>query len=314
MLSLMNLGYFYQLFPSHFLMFKRYLICTDLVDGLQRLVQFVPQLAQGGCEQVTFIHCVPPWDEGDVPRIDAAKVREAKEILSGAIAQQTDAIAVDVEVVTGKPSKMLTKTVISHQSDVVIMGTATRNQLQETLFGSTTLSVARATQVPLMLLRPQLICTYTAEELALRCQHLWRSLLVPYNGSESGKYLLEQLKLTLQRGGADVPERCVLITVVNEGGRPRRTGVIDSWRYEQAEAALVEAQAELSACGVEVSYEIRTGDTLPEITQAAMAQNTSAIAIAYVTKQALLELTAPSFANEVLRHSWFPILLFSPRR
>lgn len=295
-------------------MFKRYLICTDLVDGLQRLVQFVPQLAQGGCEQVTFIHCVPPWEEGDVPRIDEAKVREAKEILSRAIAQQTDAIAVDVEVVTGKPSKMLAKSVISHQSDVVIMGTATRNRLQATLFGSTTLAVAQATQVPLMLLRPQLICTYTAEELALRCQHFWRSLLVPYNDSESGKYLLEQLKLTLQRGGADVPERCVLITVVNEGGRPRRTGVINSWRYEQAEAALVDAQAELSACGVEVSYEIRTGDTLPEITQAAMAQNTSAIAIAYVTKQALLELTAPSFANEVLRHSWFPILLFSPRR
>jgi len=51
-------------------MFKRYLICTDLVDGLQRLTAFVPALAQAGGQQLVFTHIVPIWNEGDIPRLD----------------------------------------------------------------------------------------------------------------------------------------------------------------------------------------------------------------------------------------------------
>ncbi|MFM8299944.1 MAG: universal stress protein, partial [Microcystis aeruginosa] len=40
-------------------MFERALICTDLFDGLHRLVHCVPHLALSGLKQVIFLHSIP---------------------------------------------------------------------------------------------------------------------------------------------------------------------------------------------------------------------------------------------------------------
>lgn len=292
-------------------MFKRYLICTDLIDGLQGLVNFVPDLTQAGCEQLVFTHTVPLWDEGDIPRIDEAKVEHAKEVLEQALRPSDSAVEVVVDVQSGRPQETIPKLVKTYGSDVVFTGTATRNLLQETLFGSTSLSVARSTAVPLMLLRPQLISTYTQEELALRCQHLWRYLLVPYSGSDSAKYLVQQLKAVIQADTARSLQQLRLLQVVSKS---TRKGLSPDYQRQVALETLEAAKKELATCDVEVTTEVRMGDPMQEILQAAQVHDISAIATAHVSRNALAELTAPSFANEILRHSWFPVLFFSPKR
>ncbi|NEO84552.1 MAG: universal stress protein [Spirulina sp. SIO3F2] len=291
-------------------MFKRYLICTDLVDGLQRLTAFIPALAQAGGQQFVFTHTVPIWAEGDIPRLDEAKIAEAQTVLDAALAHQGEGREVIVDIQSGKPQDMIPKLVQKYNSDVVLMGTATRSLIQETIFGSNSLAIARSTAVPLMLLRPQLINTYTQAELTLRCQNLWRYLLIPYSGSESAKYLLEQLKATVQAAGANAPQKCLLLTVVSE---TKRKGISSDYQQQAAAEQLAQAEAELASCGIEVTTEVRVGDPMQEITHAAIKHDITAIAIAHVSRSALLELTAPSFANEILRHSWFPVLFFSPK-
>ena len=175
-------------------MFQSCLICTDFTDGLNRLIDCVPDLAQSGLNKIIFFHSVPLWEEGEVPRIDEEKVRQAEQRLQKALEQAPSEVDVQVEVLSGKPLDTIPRVLKKHPVDVIMTGTPIRSSLQENFFGSTSTGLAKITSQPLNIIRPELITTYTREELALRCQHLWRYLLIPYNDSKTAQYLIEEIK------------------------------------------------------------------------------------------------------------------------
>ncbi|NJO18894.1 MAG: universal stress protein, partial [Spirulinaceae cyanobacterium RM2_2_10] len=124
-------------------------------------------------------------------------------------------------------------------------------------------------------------------------------------------YLLDTLKAYAQNAETRFPECCMLVWVISEVSR-RGTDERTQYRLQQAHERLAAVKAELEAVGLTVNAEVRQGDTFTEITDAALDFDISAIATSYVTRGAVLELAAPSFANEVVRRSWFPVLFFSP--
>ena len=292
-------------------MFQRCLICTDFSDGLHRLTNFVPSLADSGFKQLVFVHNVPIWEEGRVPRVDEDKVAAAKERLSEALNDVPQGVEVNIEVPSGRPLDTIPKILKKYQSEVILVGTPMRSVLQEKIGGSTSLGLAKQTPTPLMIFRPQLITTYTREELALRCQHLWRYLLIPYNDSETARYLIERFKKYAQNRQPGTLERCMLIWVVEDGVREK---VIRENRIKEAQEKLETIKADLEQLDLTVNVEVRQGDPLPEILDAALVYDISAIAIATDYRSNFLDWTVPSCANEVLRRSWFPILFFSPKK
>jgi nucleotide-binding universal stress UspA family protein len=291
-------------------MFERCLVCTDFSDGLHRLVHFVPELAASGCRQIVFVHSVPLWEEWGVPRVDQEKIDRARSRLVAATMHHPEGTEVHVEVLSGKPTETIPKLVAEYQSQVILLGTPTRSLAQETIFGSTTVGLTRSTAQPLMILRPQLISTYTREELGLRCQHLWRYLLIPYNGSEAADYLIQELKTILQQNEQHRLQACLLVWVITESGGRRE------FRYEaeeqMAREKLATVQADLETYGLQVETVVRSGDPMYELNDVALEFDISAIATAYVSRGALIDWTIPNFANEILRNSWFPVLFFSP--
>lgn len=291
-------------------MFTRSLICTDFSDSLNRLVRFVPHLASGGLRQIAFVHSVPLWEEGRIPRIDTEKIERARVRLTEALAEIPEGVEVTVEVPSGRPTDTIPELVAKYQSEVIFTGTPIRSLLQEKVVGSTTLALARVTSVPLMILRPQLIATYTQEELALRCQHLWRYVLIPYNGGETARYLLDCLKHYAQNRPEHSLTHCMLLWVIDDG----RKDIPNEYRFKEAAQELDAVKAELKALGLEVNTEVRQGNPFLEMVKVAEQFDISAIATSHITRSALLDWTAPSFANEVLRRSWFPVLFFSPRQ
>ncbi|MDY6781128.1 MAG: universal stress protein [Cyanobacteriota bacterium] len=291
-------------------MFKRSLICTDLSDSLDRLVRFVPHLAAGGLHQLVFVHSVPLWEEGQIPRVDEQRIEAGKARLSEALDEVPEGVEVKLEVPSGRPIDTIPELVARYRSEVIFTGTPIRSLLQEKVVGSTTLELAKRTLTPIAILRPQLIATYTCEELALRCQHLWRYLLIPYNGGESAKYLLDRIKESARSRPDNSLAKCMLLWVVDDG----RKKVPREYRLEQATQELESAKAELEALGLEVETEVRLGNFFIELVKVAEQFDISAIAIAHAARSALLNWTAPSSANEVLRRSWFPVLFFSPQQ
>ena len=283
-------------------MFRRLLVCTDLSDGLQRLVNFIPSLAIAGVQQVTFLHCVPLNESGAIPRVDQDKMNSARDRLSVAIAQTS----VDVQVVveSGRPRDTILRIAKEVESDLIVVGTPVRSLLAEKIFGSTAIALYERTPIPILALRPQLISTYTTEELALRCQHLFRHLMLPYDGSETAKYLIEQLKQLVSQPNR-VLQACYLSWVVDDVDR---RGIPLEPKVQAAEAALAAVKAELISLNLQVETEVLLGLAVPEILKASVEPDISAIAVCHGARSQFLKMSVPSFTAELLRQSWHPVI------
>ena len=292
-------------------MFKSCLICTDFSDGMHRLVNFVPDLAQAGLKKIVFFNSVPLWSEGEIPRIDEERVEKVKARLNSATADIPEGVEVQIEVMSGKPLDTIPRVLQTHPVDVVFTGMPIRSFLQEKCFGSTSVGLGKLTDRPLTIIRPQLITTYTTEELSLRCQHIWRYLLIPYKEGKAARYLLDRIKQQVQEYPEGSLKKCMLITVVEEGGR---TAILAQNRLEEAKENIAKAKEELEAIGLEVNTEVRQGNPIQEIMDAALEFDIGAIALATDYRNTLLEWTAPSFANDLMRSSWFPVVFFSPKK
>jgi nucleotide-binding universal stress UspA family protein len=292
-------------------MFQSCLICTDFTDGIHRLVNFVPDLARCGLKKIIFFHSVPLWEEGEVPRIDEEGIERAKQRLSAALENVPLEVKVKIEAPCGKPLDTIPRLLKQESVDVIITGTPIRSLLQEKFFGSTSAGLAKLTNRPLTIIRPQLITTYTSEELALRCRHLWRYLLIPYNDSETARYLIKQIEQYARNRPTESLQKCMLISVVDDCGRK---AILAEQRVKEAREKIASVKAELERLDIEVNTEVRQGDPLQEILAAALSFDISAISLATDYNHNFLQWTVKSFANDLMRSSWFPILLFSPKK
>ena len=292
-------------------MFQSCAICTDFTDGLYRFIDCVPNLAKCGLNKIVFFHSVPLWEEGEVPRVDDEKVEQAKQRLGKALDNVPDNVEVIVEVLSGKPLDTIPRVLKKHPVDVILTGTPIKSLLQEKFFGSTSTGLAKLTSQPLNIIRPELITTYTLEELDLRCRHLWRYLLIPYNNSKTARYLIDEIKKYAQDRPENSLTHCMLMSVVDDCGRK---SVLAEQRVEESKKQLASVKEELEALNIEVNTLVKVGDPLHEISTAALDYDISAIAIATDYRNSLLQWTVRSFANDVMRSSWFPVLLFSPKK
>lgn len=288
-------------------MFQRVLICTDFSDGLQRLVNFVPSLAAAGIQHLTFLHCVPLDEEGAIPRVNTDKVNQAREQLEAATQAIPDGATVQVVVESGRPCDLILKVAQTYQADLILLGLVAQNLVSEKLFGSTTRTVYERTKVPLLVVRSQLISTYTTEELDLRCRHFFRHLMIPYDGSEATQRVIRAIKQLVTQASPQVLEACTLCQVLEA---TERWNVSRQPYVEAAETALAKVKAELIAAHLRVDAEVRLGGAVTEVLKACLEPDVSAIAVSHNRRNRLLEFSAPSFTLELLRQSWHPVLYF----
>lgn len=288
-------------------MFQRALICTDFTDGIQRLAKFAPSLAAGGFQSLTFFHNVAVDTEREIPHIDPEVVAERKQRILDLLRGVPDTVEVSVDVQTGRASDNILKLAKKCQADVIFLGSPTRTMLEEKLFGSTTSWLSEKTQVPMLILRPQLISTYTTEELELRCNHLFRYLLIPYDGTQGGKNIINYIRNQVSNNPASVLERVRLLWVIDENIRRELQG---DHPVAQAEEDLAQVQSELADLGLVVNTSVVEGDPMEQIMAAAEAHDIGAIAACSRGTSGLMKWSTPSFAREILRRSWHPVLFF----
>ncbi len=292
-------------------MFQSCLICTDLQDSLDRLINFVDSLSKSGLKQIVFFHSVPLWEQGEVPRVDQEKIEDAKQCLSQALNNVPEGIDVKIEVLSGKPLDNIPKILKNYSIDVIFLGVPITSSLQQKIFGSTSMGLAKLTDKPLMILRPQLISTYTEEELNLRAQHFWRYLLIPYHDSKASRYLIEEIKEYAKSQSGNSFKKCLLVWAIDDVGRQ---DLPQEYKIEENKKKLEVVKAELEQLGLEVEAIVRRGNPLNEILKAAQVYDISAIAISNTYSSNILESIAPNFSINLLNHSWFPVLFFSPKK
>ncbi len=147
--------------------------------------------------------------------------------------------------------------------------------------------------------------------MALRCQHLWKHLLIPYDGSPDAIYLIEQMEKYAQTRAPGSFEQCLLVRVVENISRD--PGVTES-RLNDARRELESVQVRLEKLGLQVQSQVRQGTPVLEVLTAAEEDDISAIAVATCHRSNMLEWLAVRRINEDILHQlWFPLLFFSPK-
>lgn len=290
-------------------MFQNCLICTDFNDGLQRLVNFIPDLAQGGFKRIIFLHTVSVWEDERVASVDEKRVIEAEKYFASILKDIPDGVEVKTEVTTVRYLDTIVELVKTYAIDVIFLGTPVRSSLEAKFLGSHTLELSKTTKIPLMILRPQLISTYTNEELSLRCQHLFRYLLIPYDDSPASKYLVQQVKEYALNRPENAFQECLLIWVVDDGGRNVE---LTQYRLEEAQRKLNGVKQELEKFSILVDTQVCQGNPIHEILKLAVDLDVSAIATSNYRGN-FLEWTVSSTAENLLERSWFPMLFFSAK-
>ncbi len=292
-------------------MFKRALICTDFSDSLQRLAHFVPDLAKSGLEHIVFFHSVPLMTSREIPCADEDKINAARQKLAVSESSVPAGVTVEIDIASGRGNDNIIRAVKKHQPDIIFSGMATRSALNERVFGSTTMEIVDKLDVPMLVLRPQLMATYREAELALRCQNIFNYLLVPYDGSDSAKKILADIKAKIQENPDCALATCLLCWVIDDGSR------FSPNTPDSAQRALDQAKRELEGFGTEIKTEvlteIRTGNPLEEILRSGETHDISAITVCPGKNSGLLKLTVPSFTSALLRASWHPVIHF-PRQ
>lgn len=291
-------------------MFQNLLICTDLVDGLQRLVEFVPSLAGGGVRKIVFLHVMQLSGDQAVPRVDQEALEAIRKRLSVAQTHVPDGVEVQVEVQYGQPTERILATATTHQADIIILGTQSRSLLTEKLFGSTTMALCQRSKVPLMIFRPQLLSTYTVAELNLRCRHLFRYLLIPYDGSTVADYLVQRIKELGQNRPTESLEECLLCWVVETVRRRAVSVLMQEAETKKAKTQLDKVKADLETLNLKVNNEVLQGEPVPEILLKAQGYDITAIVTASDSLGKILELSIPCFTGDLLRRSWYPVIYF----
>jgi nucleotide-binding universal stress UspA family protein len=283
-------------------MFERVLICTDFKDGLQRLAHYTDALAAGGMKQIVFLHVVPLLETRTIPKSDNDRVEQAQARLTAAVGASPAGVDVHIEVRSGPSVETILQVANSYGSESIVLGAQPHNSFTNSLRGSTMTELSHRTTIPLLILRPQLIAAFTAEELRLRCQHLLRAVLVPYDGSTAANFLVQQLKQLAQTQTDRFLERCVLCWVTDR--TPTQT----------EQNLLGDIKVDLESANLQVTTDLRRGTPLTEILELAQIEDISAIAISTGTIGKIQELIVGSFAAELLHLSWSPVLFFPPAR
>lgn len=287
-------------------MFQRALICTDFTDGMYRLAQFIPSLVAGGVEALTFFHNVPVETEREIPRVDPSLLEEPRQKLTELLREIPDGVEVTVEVQMGRASDNILRFAKQFKADIIFLGAPTRTLLEEKIFGSTTVRISEKTEIPLLILRPQLVTTYTTEELKLRCAHLFRYLLLPYDGSKGGNRLVEQIQQRVTQNPHSTLERVRLVWVLSDSMRQELLGDAP---MKQAQEKLDQIQENLAELNLVVNTTVVEGDPLEEILKMAEVHDIGAIATCS-GRGGFLKWSAPSLTREILRQCWHPVLFF----
>lgn len=287
-------------------MFESCLICTDYQDGLQRFVSFVDSLADSGLKEITFLHNVPLWDEGQVPRVDDEKIALMTGKFNSSL-KPSDRVKVNIEITSGLVTENISKAVKKYKPECLILGTSLRGITEDRIFGSTTMSVIEKINIPIMILRPQLISVYTSEELDLRCRHLNRCWLVPCYDVDKARYLINQLKTCATGKCSTISHKYIILAVIDDVSRSE---ILVQNRIKEVETKLNEVKEELQSLGLEVEVMVKIGNPILETLDVALNEDISAIAVTDDREYGLLDWTIPSFTQKVLHRSWFPVVFF----
>jgi len=274
--------------------FEKILLPLDGSELGRQIIPYVAQIAKALGSTVTALHVGPS---------EAAATAFLQEAEHGLL--WAGVPAVDSRWSAGDPAAEIARHAEQHECDLLAMATHGRSGLNRLVCGSTTDRVLHSTRLPMLLLRP-------SDHGAAASAPL-HTAIVPLDGSAlAARALPPVAQLARQLG--------LIVELVRVVGAPALAAVhgesyslstpIGDDEEAAASAYLEAASAQLRRQGVLVAWRPVRGDPAERITAVAERTPGSLVVMSTHGRAGMGRLILGSVADEVLRASSRPVLLF----
>jgi nucleotide-binding universal stress UspA family protein len=206
--------------------------------------------------------------------------------------------SVESYVCEGEPPDVIVETAVAKDADLIALGTYGRKGLKRLLMGSVTSQVILNSQCDVLVVNKE--CT--------QCTGKYRSLLVPFDGSDSSKKaLLRACELSKLEGG----EITVLYVI------PRYEEMMDFFKteeltkrlFQEAEKIADHARQLAAGQGVQIKAVVQEGHASEQITEIADKFKNDLIVMGSHGWRGMSKAIMGSTAERIIAHASRPILI-----
>lgn len=288
-------------------MFRKALVCTDLSEASDCLVNCVGQLRAVGLEEALLAHVIYV---ANTPSLEVMLAEEAAPALERQKKLLEDQrISVFLEMPTGIPSYTLNELAEKHDVSLIVIGSHGGGILRRAVLGSVSYELLHHATRPVFLGRIEIM----GEEGECRsvCADLFSNVLFPTDFSETSARAFDYLTRMVE-GGA---KRFTLLHVQDQTrisghleDRLEEFNRIDQDRLEELKVRLVAEGA------VDVQIDILYGTPTGEILGRVKENDFSLIVMGSQGRGFIPELFLGSVSHNVVRHAPVPVLLVPAAR
>lgn len=273
-------------------MFKKVLLATDFSQCAEQLWNCVDELKELGMEEVLAAH-IAPLMSGGRSQDQAREALDAKkaELVSRGINSRSI-------VRVGLPAHEINDLAVKEQADLILVGAKGENRIREIFLGSTVWDLIRTGRTPI------LIEKFIMEDnkCVAVCTKKFRRVLLPIDFSEDS-FRVYSLFINKLAGRV---EEAVLVHVVDKG----HTEEVVEKQKDEALDRLTALRQNLEDAGIKTEIRVRIGMPARQIAKIAEEDNVSLVMMATRGAGNIRELFVGSTAENVIRDSSRPVLLF----
>jgi nucleotide-binding universal stress UspA family protein len=277
-------------------MFEKVLVATDFSPSAEQLWGCLGELKRIGTKEIVLMHAVPLTPPARFVDQAEKKLEDKK----AEVEQQGFTAKIVVQV--GQAPQEINAVAVKENVDLVLVSGKGESRFREMFLGNTVRDLVRISSKPIMIEKLK----KTGNKLSTLCPRKFERVLLPVDFSEAS---LRVFSLVRDRLAANIKE-VVLINVVDTG---RSQDEIEALRAEAGDR-LAAMRRNLEDAGIQTFMRIRAGIPSEYIIKTAREEAVTLVMLATRGAGSIKELLLGSTAENVVRSSPRPVLLFPGRK
>lgn len=279
-------------------MFKKVLVALDFSGPAMELFNAMDDLRHLGLKELLLVHVVRV-ELGEEDGIHPLQKKFLEKVKSKKAELEQEGFVVNVEVPLGAAAEEIKRLAVEQQADLILIGSIGEGSaVRELMLGSTTVDVVRIAPVPV------LVEKYVSAETPQRVPIFKESLatvVLPTDFSKSAEFVFKQML-----GSAHLFNGVTLLNVVDRG----ETEAEIKNAEKEAGERLKEWEKKFVENGVKAKSIVVKGTPSSQIIAVAEKEGATLVALSRRGRGQLANLFIGSTADQVVRRSPCPVLLF----
>ncbi len=280
-------------------MFKKVLVALDFSGPSMELFNSLPDLRRLGLQELLLVHAVSS-ELGAQDGIHPLQQKFLEKVRGKKVELEQEGLRVNVEVPAGAPAEEIKRLAVEKKMDLILIGSVGESSAaRELLLGSTVADVVRITPAP-VLVEKYITLGKTPQRIPIFKEKM-ASVILPTDFSTSAEYVYNKML-----GIAPILQELILLYVVDEGE------TMEGIKKAEKDAAdqLKQWEERFRQNGANARSIVLNGTPSSQILVTAEQQRSTLIALSRRGKGKLVNLFIGSTADQIVRRSRCPVLLF----